>query len=154
MRGNQVLLAEKQQKIGAGRLNGFGGRREPSDTSLWETNSREVEEEVGLRLLRSRQIGEIAFTNPSDDPLLQRMIVGFFIAHEWEGEPQDSDEMKKARWYNRDSIDFGLLLPADRLFVPMLLAGQSIKGIVVYDEHWNIEKADFWPADFPLEPQQ
>lgn len=29
IRGNKVLLAEKQTKLGAGLLNGFGGKVEP-----------------------------------------------------------------------------------------------------------------------------
>ena len=44
IRDDEVLLAQKQKKIGAGLLNGFGGKAETNDKNIYDTNFRETEE--------------------------------------------------------------------------------------------------------------
>lgn len=81
IRGDEVLLARKQKKIGAGLLNGFGGRAEADDGNIEYTNIRETEEEVGIRIKIAKKVGEITFRNPSDDNKLKNMRVHIFYRH-------------------------------------------------------------------------
>jgi 8-oxo-dGTP diphosphatase len=140
--GDRVLLAEKQKKIGAGYLNGFGGKREPQDVSIAATNVREVEEEVGIKVLVANKMGEISFRNPSNDNELRRMVVHIFIATEWLGEPRETDEMKKIGWYDVGALDYQRFLSADRLFLPQILRGECIRGSISYNEDWSVESSD------------
>lgn len=139
IKDNQVLLAEKQRKIGAGRLNGFGGRADPEDKDIYETNRREVLEEIGVEITNAKKVGEIAFHNPSDDDILKKMIVHIFIADKWVGEPKDTDEMKRIAWYEIDKLNYDLFLSADRLFIPQILNGQYLKGKIEYNPDWSVK---------------
>lgn len=140
IRGDEVLLAEKQTKIGGGMLNGFGGKVEPHDRDIFATNIREVQEEVGLTLLDAQKVGEIRFHNPSDDPELARMRVHLLTATRWLGEPVDTDEMKKATWYPKKELDYNLFLAADRLFLPYVFNGNNVNGLIEYDDDWTVNK--------------
>lgn len=139
IRNDEVLLAEKQKKIGAGFLNGFGGKAEPSDRNIEDTNIRETEEEIGVSLRKIKKMGEITFHNPSKDVDLQRMNVHIFIATNWTGEPTETDEMKKVNWYKIDELDYDKFLPADRLFIPQILDGKCVKGIIEYNNDWSVK---------------
>lgn len=141
IRGDEVLLAEKQQKIGAGYLNGFGGRAEIFDKDIYATNSREVEEEVVINVTCVRKMGEIAFHNPSQQDELKNMLVHIFIATKWDGEPTETNEMKKIAWYKINNLDYDKFLSADKLFIPQILAGKCLKGLVEYNEDWSVKTA-------------
>ncbi|MEO8691651.1 MAG: NUDIX domain-containing protein [Candidatus Saccharimonas sp.] len=139
IKGDAVLLAEKQKKIGAGYLNGFGGKPEPTDKSIYDTNARETKEEIGISVKNARKMGEIVFHNPSEYSELRNMIVHIFTASEWDGEPIESDEMKKAAWYKITDLDFSQFLPADILFIPRILSGECVKGVIEYNDDWSIK---------------
>lgn len=139
IRGNEVLLAEKQKKIGSGRLNGFGGKMELDDIDIYATNVREVEEEVGIRVADAKKVGEIMFHNPSEDETLKKMVVHIFTATQWEGTLAETDEMKKIAWYDISSLDYDKFLGADRLFLPLILGGKCVKGIVEYNDDWSVK---------------
>lgn len=139
IRGDEVLLAEKQKKIGAGFLNGFGGKVEPDDRDIYDTNTREVGEEIGISLTIVKKVGEIAFHNPYEDDRLKKMLVHIFVATEWDGEPNETDEMKSVNWYKIEELDYNKLLSADRLFLPHILGGKCVRGVIEYNEDWSVK---------------
>lgn len=143
----EVLLAEKQQKIGAGRLNGFGGKYEIGDKDIYATNIREPEEEIGIRIKTFRKMGEIAFHNPSNENELKKMMVHIFTATEWDGDPIETEEMKKIAWYKIKDLDYDKFLAADRLFIPQILAGKCIKGVIEYNNDWSVKTCNIHETD-------
>lgn len=145
--GDQVLLAEKQKKVGAGFLNGFGGKMELGDATLLATNARETQEEVGLTVTAAHKVAEITFHNPMKDETLNRIRVHFFIATEWLGEPVGTKEMRKPDWYDIASLDYERFLPADRLFMPHILTGSLIRGLIVYNDDWSIASTELTEVD-------
>jgi 8-oxo-dGTP diphosphatase len=147
IRGDEVLLAEKQKKIGAGFLNGFGGKVESTDRDIFDTNFREVEEEIGIRVKTVQRVGEITFHNPSDDDELKKMIVHIFTASEWVGEPTETDEMKKIAWYKINELDFDKFLSADTLFLPQILGGKCIRGLIEYNDDWSVKSSKIEEVD-------
>lgn len=138
VRDGQVLLAVKQKKIGAGLLNGFGGKAELGDADIAATNAREVAEEIGITITKVRKVGEVVFNNPSDDEELRVMRVHIFLADEWEGEPKETDEAKELAWYDIDELDYDQFLAADRLFLPQILRGECIRGEITYNDDWSV----------------
>ena len=145
--GDEVLLARKQKKIGAGFLNGFGGKVETTDKDIYDTNIRETEEEVGIRIKDAKKVGEIIFHNPSDDNVLRNMRVHIFIAAEWNGNPKETDEMKKIAWYKVNNINYDDFLSADKLFIPRILAGKCIKGSIEYNDDWSLKNSSIEEVD-------
>jgi 8-oxo-dGTP diphosphatase len=139
IRGDEVLLAEKQKKIGAGLLNGFGGKVEVDDKTIYDTNVRETEEEIGIKVKNPKKVGEIVFHNPSDDVQLKKMIVHFFTATKWDGEPMETEEMKQIAWYKVADLDYDRFLPADRLFMPQILGGKYVIGVIEYNDDWSVK---------------
>lgn len=139
VRDGQVLVAVKQKKIGAGLLNGFGGKAEPDDTNIAHTNTREVAEEIGITITKARKVGEVVFNNPYDDEELRVMRVHIFLADEWEGEPKETDEAKKLAWYDIDELDYTQFLAADRLFLPQIFRGECIHGEITYNDDWSVK---------------
>jgi 8-oxo-dGTP diphosphatase len=139
IRGDEVLLAEKQKKIGAGLLNGFGGKVEVNDKTIYDTNIRETYEEIGIRIKAAKKVGVITFLNPSKDHELKKMMVYFFTATKWDGEPIETEEMRKIAWYKITNLNYDKFLPADKLFMPQILNGKYIKGIVEYNDDWSVK---------------
>jgi len=147
IRDGKVLLAEKQRKIGAGFLNGFGGKVEAIDKDIFETNAREVFEEVGISVKLVRKVGEIAFSNFYKDHALRNMLVHIFVANDWNNEPHETEEMKKVEWYQIDDLNYDRFLAGDKLFVPQILGGKALKGLIKYDENWMVESYSIKEVD-------
>ena len=147
---NEVLLAEKQDKIGVGKLNGFGGKFEPEvDNDIFDTNTREVFEESNLRIKIAEKLGYVVFHNPSSDPGLARMAVSVFRASEFEGEIKETNEMKKIKWFKIEDLNYDEFLPADSHFVPLALEGKHFKGFFKYKfgkdgKTWELVEDKSW----------
>ena len=55
----------------------------------------------------------------------QKMHV--FLVKSWEGEPQESEEMKP-QWFDVKDIPFDTMWPDDKHWLPMVLAGKKVEG--------------------------
>ena len=53
VRDGQVLLIQKKRGLGAGKVNGPGGKLDPGETPL-ACALRETEEEIGVRAVHAR----------------------------------------------------------------------------------------------------
>src|ERR1019366_10813011 len=87
MRDGEILLIRKKRGLGAGKINGPGGRNEPGETALAGA-IRETQEEVGVTPFGLEQIGEIHFQFTDD----YRLHVAVFAAAGCEGELIETDE--------------------------------------------------------------
>ena len=137
VRDGQVCFAEKQKKIGAGRLNGFGGKVEPGET-IEQAMIRETEEEIGITPTAYKQMGEVLFHNPSDDEAMRRMRVYVFTATEWTGEPAETDEMKRPVWYGIDQVPYDKMLAGDQIWLPYVLQGRPVKAFIRFNDDWSL----------------
>lgn len=87
---NQILLAMKKRGFGAGRWNGYGGSIKGEET-IFEAAIREIQEESALAVQMSalQKVGEFLFIFAGEP----RVHCHVFLARDWQGEPQDSEEM-------------------------------------------------------------
>ena len=123
----RILLGHKRRGMGAGKWNGFGGKREDGET-MRECAARELFEESGL----------IA------DPKAFKAGIVYFI-YAWTGTVHLSDEMEP-KWFLPEEIPFGEMWMADRVWLPMILKGNKIRGTIyfekdgstVYDYHFEM----------------
>jgi 8-oxo-dGTP diphosphatase len=60
IKDGQILLIHKKRGLGAGKINGPGGRLEPGETP-YEAAIRETQEEVGITPTDAVQVGELHF---------------------------------------------------------------------------------------------
>jgi len=70
-----------------------------------------------------------------------------YITETWEGEPEESEEMKP-KWFALHEIPYNDMWDDDRIWLPQLLEGKTIKGTFHFDENdllieHNIEEAQF-----------
>jgi 8-oxo-dGTP diphosphatase len=128
--GRQVLLIDKQRGLGAGKINGPGGRIEPGE-SPQEAAIREVQEELGITPLHIKKRGELSFQFTSG----YSMRCHVFSASDLDGEPAPTPEAVP-RWESIGNLPFDQMWADDRIWLPMLIAGQDFKGAALFEgEH-------------------
>ncbi|HWP61586.1 MAG TPA: NUDIX domain-containing protein, partial [Candidatus Paceibacterota bacterium] len=127
---SEVLLGLKKVRFGAGKWNGFGGKVE-KDESLAAAAARELREEASLETQPHllQKIADISFYF-AEKPIFQCHT---FIARDWQGEPQESDEMRP-QWWPLDALPWDLMWPSDFHWLPGALGGSPTHGTVWFDE--------------------
>ena len=127
VRGGEVLLIHKKRGLGAGKVNGPGGRLEPGETPL-ECAIRETREELCVEPVGVSFHGELRFQFV--DGL---SIHGFvFRASGCEGEARETDEAIPL-WTRLEEIPYDRMWADDVLWLPLLLEGRSFDGRFLFD---------------------
>jgi len=122
-----VLLIKKKRGLGAGKLNGPGGRIDPGETPL-ECATREVEEELCVRPRGLSVRGELAFQFVDGYSL----FVYVFAASGHDGEPTETPEASPL-WVPVGAVPYEQMWADDALWLPRLLAGEPFGGRFVFD---------------------
>ncbi len=125
--GGQVLLIRKKRGLGAGKVNGPGGRLDQGESPL-QGAIREVQEELCVTPLNVQLRGELAFQFVDGYAL----FVHVFSAEGCEGEPQETTEAAPL-WTPLDAIPFEQMWADDYLWFPYLLSGQFFRGCFLFD---------------------
>jgi 8-oxo-dGTP diphosphatase len=125
----QILLAMKKRGFGVGKWNGVGGKLLPNETIL-EAAIRECEEEILVTPNNLKLTGEIHFF---DLPDVEHYCY-VYTTKDWEGKPQESEEMKP-KWFAETDIPYTEMWPDDKFWMPMLLADTLFKGSVVIENN-------------------
>lgn len=125
--GASILLIDKKRGLGAGKVNGPGGRIEPGETSV-QAAIRETHEEVGLFVtdLDHRVVLQFAFV---DGYMLE---VDVYFTSSYSGSLVETDEARPF-WCLEASIPYAKMWADDRLWLPRALAGERIAGRFVFD---------------------
>ena len=124
----QVLLGLKKTGLGAGKLNGFGGKLEPGETAA-EAAARELREESGVQAHGLQPMAHLTFYFPARPEWDQ--IVHVFLAHQWEGEPVESREMRP-EWFEASAIPFDRMWADDAHWLPLVLQGQMVRAAFTF----------------------
>jgi len=127
VRGEQMLLIRKKRGLGAGKINGPGGRLEAGETPL-ECAVREVREELGVTPLRLSYAGENSFQFADG----YSIHVHVYRAEDCECEPVETDEAAPL-WVRVDRVPYAEMWADDILWVPLLLRRQPFRGRFLFD---------------------
>lgn len=127
LRDNQVLLIHKKRGLGAGKINGPGGRLEPGETAH-EAAVREVQEELLVTPTGVEERGELFFQF-ADGHSIHGIV---FTATNCEGDPKETDEAVPI-WTPVDQIPYNRMWADDALWMPILLAGHRFSGRFLFD---------------------
>jgi 8-oxo-dGTP diphosphatase len=127
IRHGRILLIRKKRGLGAGKVNGPGGRIGPGESPL-EAAIREVQEELCVTPTGVRFCGELSFQFV--DGL---SIHGYvFKASDCDGEPQETEEATPL-WTPLDAIPYDEMWAGDYLWYPLMLAGTPFEGRFLFD---------------------
>lgn len=131
---SEVCLALKKKKIGAGKLNGYGGGIEPGQTVI-EAAADELYQETGGVTAEAKdleKVAKMAFCNELSDGGFFVCTVHVFLVAKWQGIPGETEEMGKPEWFKKDCLPCDRMMPADRYWLPHVLAGTKLLGEARY----------------------
>ncbi|WP_062270561.1 8-oxo-dGTP diphosphatase [Endozoicomonas arenosclerae] len=128
VKDDHILLIRKKRGLGAGKINGPGGRLEEGETTL-ECAVREVQEELKITPLNMAFHGECLF----------QFIDGYsihvyaFAASDYDGIPEETDEAIPL-WFHVDDIPYDEMWEDDRCWLPLLLKKKNFMGRYLFDK--------------------
>jgi 8-oxo-dGTP diphosphatase len=127
VKDGRVLLIRKKRGLGAGKINGPGGKIEPGETAL-ESAIRETQEEIGVTPLQleERAVLQFQFT---DGYSLHCTV---FTASDYDREPIETAEATPL-WFPLAGIPFDEMWADDRHWLPEVLAGKCLQGWFVFE---------------------
>ena len=118
----EVLLILKKRGVGKGRWNGPGGKIQLGE-SVTKSIIREVEEEVGLRVLDPRLQGVLDFVSEVKPEINFHCYL--FVAHRFEGNLQETGEALP-RWTKISELPLEQMWDDDRYWLRDLLQGKEV----------------------------
>lgn len=135
VRDGEVLLIEKKRGLGAGKVNGPGGRLEPGETPL-AAAVREVEEEVLATPSGLARSGELRFQFLDGHSI----HVHVYRADALHGEPAETGEAVPF-WCPLAAIPYERMWEDDRHWLPHLLARVPFDGRFLFDRDRMLDHA-------------
>ncbi len=120
----------KKRGFGQEKWNGYGGKVTEKETPRTAA-VREIKEESDLSVSEEalKQVGLINFYFDGDHAFECHV----FLVREWQGEPQESDEMRPC-WFSASQLPFEKMWVADVLWLPLVLAGKKLKAEVNFNK--------------------
>lgn len=136
---DQVLLIRKKRGLGAGKINGPGGKMDEGETSL-ECAIRETQEELGVTAFDPIKHGELWFQFVDGLAL----YVEVFRATCWEGEPVETPEAIPL-WTPLNAIPFDEMWADDRFWLGQVLSEKRrFIGRFLFDEDTMLTNEVVW----------
>ncbi len=128
IKDGQVLLIEKQRGIGAGKINGPGGKIDPGETAR-EGAIRETQEELIITPLEPIKMGELWFAM-SDIPDIHCHV---YVAYDYDGTPTITPEAIPL-WKAISEVPYSQMWADDEFWLPQMLEGKKFIGRFVFEE--------------------
>ncbi|MDJ0656624.1 MAG: 8-oxo-dGTP diphosphatase [Xanthomonadales bacterium] len=127
IRDGKILLIRKKRGLGAGKINGPGGKLDPGETPR-DCAIRECQEELLITPKNVEFCGENLF----------QFVDGYSIhvhtyrAFEYDGTATETDEAEPL-WFDLDEIPYDEMWEDDRLWLPLLIAGKKYHSVFIFD---------------------
>ena len=128
IKNQQMLLIRKKRGLGAGKINGPGGRLEPGEKPL-DAAIREAQEELCITPKNLTHSGENLFQFIDG----YSIHVHVFTSDDYEGEPTETDEASPI-WVPVDAIPYEEMWEDDELWIPLVLKGVPFYGRYIFDD--------------------
>ena len=140
LRDTDILLGLKKKGFGKNYLLGIGGKVENGET-IEVAAKREVAEEIYVLLPELYKVGILNFYFPHVEDGSWDQQVHVFTATRWEGEPQESEEIKPT-WFKKDDIPYENMWDDAQYWLPYLLDGQIIEGEFVFNQYLKVTRSN------------
>ncbi len=128
IRNGQILLIHKKRGLGAGKINGPGGRLETGETSD-QAAVREVQEELGVTPVGLAHCGMLHFQFLDG----YKLHVAVFSATDCLGQAIETVEATPF-WVAVDQIPYSQMWQDDPHWLPLVLAGTQFRGYFVFEK--------------------
>lgn len=139
--GERVLLMRKKRGLGAGKINGPGGRLHAGETPL-DAAIRETQEELCVTPTGVEARGELSFQFVDG----YSIHVYVFVATGFEGEPRETDEALPL-WTPVAQVPYAEMWADDEVWLPGVLAGGTALGRFVFDgDRMLSQELGRWPG--------
>ncbi|MFW6289220.1 MAG: 8-oxo-dGTP diphosphatase [Spirochaetota bacterium] len=126
-RDGHILLIHKKRGLGAGKINGPGGRIEQGESPA-QAAVRETREEVGLTLRDPEEAATLRFVFLDG----YHLLVYVFVSSEFDGTLVETDEAKPF-WVPVTAIPYGAMWADDAHWLPRVLDGSYVEGRFTFD---------------------
>lgn len=143
--GDNILLIRKKRGLGAGKINGPGGKLDPGET-LVACAVREVQEELSITPVSPRPFGELRFQFTDG----YSIHVHVFVATEYTGQPVESDEAIPL-WFACAEIPYDEMWADDEIWLPRVLAGEVVSGRFVFSGDRLLDHEVKFSSSFSVE---
>ncbi len=130
-----VCLARKKRGFLFGKLNGYGGKKEPEET-VDACALRETWEESTVTPQVYERRGIVTYY---DHAITHECHV--YVITAWEGTPIETEEMAPS-WYPVADIPFDQMNREDSLWVSSVLANQKVTANFYYDEAGSLLRSE------------
>ncbi|MCB1646564.1 MAG: 8-oxo-dGTP diphosphatase [Pseudomonadales bacterium] len=124
----KVLLIRKKRGLGAGKINGPGGKTEPGEAPR-DCAIRETQEELQIDPLNVVYRGELFFHAEDEMPKIHGYI---YVASDYNGTPTETDEAIPL-WFAPQDIPYHEMWEDDQYWLPQVLAGKTMKGWFTFE---------------------
>jgi len=138
VREHEVLLIRKKRGLGAGKINGPGGKLEPGETSQ-QCAHREIKEELCVDVVESINSGRLRFQFVDG----YSIDVQVFVANSFEGLPKETEEAIPL-WSDIADIPYDEMWADDRIWLPRVLAGERVDGRFIFDDDRLLDHRVIW----------
>lgn len=143
----RVLLIRKKRGLGAGKINGPGGKLEAGEEP-WQCAVRETREELGIEVIEPRLHGQLWFQFVDGLALYAEV----FRATQWTGEPIETEEALPL-WTSLKALPFEQMWADDALWLGPVLRDQAFfVGRFVFDADLMLHADLQWLEQVPESP--
>lgn len=122
----EILLGKKKRGIGRKRWNGYGGGTNGQPLRI--AACRELKEENTMQT-KPEDLEKVAILychNTKRNGTMFTCVVHVYFTRYWRGAELPTREMSKPTWYTLDSIPYKKMMPADKDWLPLCLAGKKL----------------------------
>ncbi len=134
VKDGKILLIRKKRGLGAGKVNGPGGRLEDDETPE-ECAIRETQEELLITPLRVRFAGELFFHAEDDMPKIHGFV---YTAADYTGTPSETDEAIPL-WFDLEDIPYHEMWEDDSYWLPEVLKGNIVSAWFTFKEETMLD---------------
>lgn len=134
----QILLIRKKRGLGAGKINGPGGRIEPGETA-YEAAVRETREELGVEAYDPELRGELHFQFLDGYAL----HCGVFVSSGCTGTAIETEEAIPL-WTPLDAIPYSEMWADDAHWLPGTIAGGIFRAFFTFEEDKMLDHHIDW----------
>ncbi len=124
-----ILLIRKKRGIGAGKVNGPGGKFEPGETAK-ECVLREVQEELLIHVTDAQEMGTLHFAFTCGT--IPDIRCHVFMASAFTGTPTETPEAEPF-WCSTEEIPYHLMWQDDRFWLPAMLKGKQFEAFFTFN---------------------